>query len=996
MRCILIIVAMIALTAGLVRAEDAPSSNAPVSSEKGPNFPTPRRGPAFPATKSDQQHNRSFGAQAPTPQQRNVPLQAQPKKSSYPSGRAAQSFSSGQGWHTLPIGGGGWLFAVWGVCDQGPKACSPGTGTVTEMVHTDVGGTGYWYNRLTTSCGNANRTGCWEAILTPINMPMETNYGSLSSMRSATTSASNTQTVWVFWGQNGCLYKSTTGPGGVYSKPSAWTCVGYGETNRSGTSNNPMMLADPYNANLVYVSVGGDVPTTPGHGFRTLNGGTSFADTSTLFPSSTSTTPASLEYAFDISPMTPTGKCPTGGSGSCTNNVFAVSNGNGVYKSINAGTSFVKLNSANGSTGTMPAGARHIEVDPTGTLWLDDGQYPPNIYKWVPSGPNSTTGAWSLACGGCGGSGDPVGAIATDPNTSCTLASQNCHAVGVTFRGSIYETFNSGSTWVGNSTWTVAATDAPWLAVDSKVRNIDGIQVSSVYFDPTRSDVIVISGGDAIWETSPTGNSTTAFVWTSRTTAIEELVITSINAPPGFNPVVGGWDRGAWSLTSLTQYPTTYQWNISVPGSRAYHINYTNNFTGSGPGAQTGGLILTYNFGGCSGCTGGFYSSNYGNGDYTNLSNMVSVPQELAIGCSCYSGHNITGFDNTHFLWVVGQQGDVFGTTDGGNTWAKLAAPRVPVGGVGKLTVTSGRSTTLTFGGGLEAQLVASISAGNATSAQRILATNPNDWCNLGTVSSATSSSVTLATAPSCSTGVNSGDFVRFFTDVGWTKGGQSNPVIIVADRASTNVAYIANGNAANSGAAGIYKIYISGGTYHMVQVFSGQPTTPNMYQTAGAMLSVPSTPGDIYFSNASGTSPNSSWYLAECVDSSPSGTSSGTMTCKTVTTGNGYGANVANVWGMAAGKPKSGGSGYSGIYFYGMVNGTMGVWQTYDHFQTFTQIGGSMFEGCGNSGRCATITSDMFTGRFDALSSMAGSPDTQGLVYACFIGTACLYGQFN
>jgi hypothetical protein len=87
MRRILIIAATIALVAGAVRAEDAPSSNSPPSSERGSNFPTSQRGPAFPANPPNQEPGPSFGTTAPTPEQRSAPLQELPEQRSYPIGR---------------------------------------------------------------------------------------------------------------------------------------------------------------------------------------------------------------------------------------------------------------------------------------------------------------------------------------------------------------------------------------------------------------------------------------------------------------------------------------------------------------------------------------------------------------------------------------------------------------------------------------------------------------------------------------------------------------------------------------------------------------------------------------------------------------------------------------------------------------------------------------------------------------------------------------------
>ena len=65
MRRILIIAATVALTASAVQAEDAPSSNSPPLSDRGPDFPISQRGPAFPAIPPNQEPGPSFGTTAP-------------------------------------------------------------------------------------------------------------------------------------------------------------------------------------------------------------------------------------------------------------------------------------------------------------------------------------------------------------------------------------------------------------------------------------------------------------------------------------------------------------------------------------------------------------------------------------------------------------------------------------------------------------------------------------------------------------------------------------------------------------------------------------------------------------------------------------------------------------------------------------------------------------------------------------------------------------------
>jgi hypothetical protein len=83
MRRILILAATVTLAATAARAQDMPS----LFSEKGPNFPTSQHGPAYPAVSPDQRPAPSFGAQAPTPESRDVPVQALPEQRNYPSGQ---------------------------------------------------------------------------------------------------------------------------------------------------------------------------------------------------------------------------------------------------------------------------------------------------------------------------------------------------------------------------------------------------------------------------------------------------------------------------------------------------------------------------------------------------------------------------------------------------------------------------------------------------------------------------------------------------------------------------------------------------------------------------------------------------------------------------------------------------------------------------------------------------------------------------------------------
>jgi hypothetical protein len=82
MRLILVLAATVTLAATAARAQDMP----PLFSEQGPNFPTSKHGPAYPAVSPHQGPAPSFGAQAPAPEARHDAQQAFPEERSYPEG----------------------------------------------------------------------------------------------------------------------------------------------------------------------------------------------------------------------------------------------------------------------------------------------------------------------------------------------------------------------------------------------------------------------------------------------------------------------------------------------------------------------------------------------------------------------------------------------------------------------------------------------------------------------------------------------------------------------------------------------------------------------------------------------------------------------------------------------------------------------------------------------------------------------------------------------
>ena len=101
MRSILLIAVIAPLTITAVRAKDTPPSNSPLLSKKGPNYPNQQRGPAYPATRSDEQSVPPFIV-VPVPQTRDIPARARPVGRPYPSWPLGP-FHLLHGWRVLEL-----------------------------------------------------------------------------------------------------------------------------------------------------------------------------------------------------------------------------------------------------------------------------------------------------------------------------------------------------------------------------------------------------------------------------------------------------------------------------------------------------------------------------------------------------------------------------------------------------------------------------------------------------------------------------------------------------------------------------------------------------------------------------------------------------------------------------------------------------------------------------------------------------------------------------
>ena len=794
--------------------------------------------------------------------------------------------AASMGWHVLPIGAGGYLTSFDIECDQGVGACN-GRGTATLVTRTDTYGAWY-YNPSTTNCGNANRTGCWQQIITATAMPSGTvGSGGVYEIVIAPSNTSH----WYMLNNDGYVYH-TTNKGTSWTKASTWSKV---PTDANDTTRlfGQRIAVDPQNENVAYFG-------TPGAGvFYTTNGGKSFTKISTItIPAggAIGTYGGGNLIAFDPSDAT-------------GNTVYITSYGNGVYKCTSASTS---PSCSETSTIGMPTTYRHMIVDFSGIVWmLDNSGTQNNVYTY--------NGSWSHNSVTTSGGASIWQAVAVDPN-HCTSAS-TCHVIIQGDNGYLNITQNGGRTWSDEyRNWVQQSPDIPWLAAN----NESYLSSGNIQVDPTQSTLTVdMSAGLGFYQTQPPALSSSRLTWTTISAAIEQLDGLWGVSPPGGNPIVTFQDRPAFTVTSFTQYPSNYEcMSILGPGNsiqQGWGVDY----------ASQSPSTIVLQAGRCSA-----YSSN-GGASWTPFATLPTdmFPTGSTGGPAAMLGGGIAASTSTNFVMALSDNGNLEYTTDGGSTWSVAMPTGVPLSTTGVTNSrTSSGGTTLNFNPTSFATaysiLTAMLGAGIQMNAQDV--TNFGATGNSIPVASVTPSSVTLRSGLLSNTG--SGEAFMFRPDpgTGWGYQAFGKQQTICADKVNPGIFYAYNyGPIASAG--GIWKSNNGGATWSRAS-----STTYSGSGNNAIFQCVPGEAGDMYLTYAINTITGTPFY--ECTDSS------GRVTCHVIN-------NISNVSAYGFGPTKTG-SGYPCIYFYGAtsriqgLSRTQGYYQSCDHFATAPKLIGASHQG--------------------------------------------------
>lgn len=396
------------------------------------------------------------------------------------------------GWHTLPVGGGGFATGIDMQADG------------TKLSRTNTGGAYKW-----------NGSAWVQLVDNTLPSAVWTNNQTIGVMEIvAAPSATSTCFMHYF----GFMLKSTTGcSAGTWSNLTGWTQDS--DLSNAGSAQfgaaGPLIAVDPINSSVV---LGGSNNTGASGGlYLSSNGGTAWAAVSTVAQSS-----SFINVAFDPS------SAQTGGK---TQGIYACSNGTGCYHSINGGSTWTSIVSGG------PTACIRIIVDVNGNLWCADL----SVWKY-----NGTSWSHTIATQDQNG----YFSVAVDPNSSTHI-----FAVTLTGNLNVSlntGTSWSGPAGTGLPSPLVSATDVPWLAVTAQ----SFMTIGQIAFDPVSPNKLYAAAGTGIFTiTPPTASvTTTPLTWASQTAGQETLVVNQVVASPSGAVVTFNWDRICFKITSLNAY----------------------------------------------------------------------------------------------------------------------------------------------------------------------------------------------------------------------------------------------------------------------------------------------------------------------------------------------------------------------------------------------------------------------------------------------------------
>lgn len=398
-------------------------------------------------------------------------------------------------WKPVAVGGGGFIISY---------SADP-TGA-TRLIKTDVYGAYIW---------NASKDR-WVQLVTTASMPADARTAETLNKGVYDVTVAPSKPSRIFLATNGHVYRSDDS-GATFTNtgfaPVTW------DANSDFRFRGPFLSVSPTNPDLVLIG-------TPADGlWRSSDAGATWTKVSSV-PASTDLRPWDGLQTAGISVF-----FEKGSDGAPTGAIWAMSPGNGMYRSTDNGATFTHL-AAGG-----PTSLQQGTFAPDGSFYAAN---PEDSSLW-----KFKAGAWTDLTHASGLGGTHV-AIGVDPADGTVYT--------VNDGGDMYRSTNGGATWATLSHSAAAGpNDPPWLST----ANVSYFATGHIDFDPVKAHRMWLSAGMGIFY-ADVSTSATSVVYTSQTRGVEELVANDIIAPQGKSPLFGGWDFGLRVKDNLDTYDTDF------------------------------------------------------------------------------------------------------------------------------------------------------------------------------------------------------------------------------------------------------------------------------------------------------------------------------------------------------------------------------------------------------------------------------------------------------
>jgi hypothetical protein len=489
-------------------------------------------------------------------------------------------------WKPLKIGGGGWVVGMY---------IHPSERYLI-YVRTDVSGAYRWEA--------ANST--WKQIVTASNLPsIYTMYATYEGVHSLAGAPSNPDVAYMAYKNQ--VFRSV-------NKGDLWTATNFGnysismESNGEGRQEGERLAIDPNNENVVYYgSIGRGL-------WVTENGGNTWSQVSDI-PQGLSNHGVNT-VVFDKN---------AGTTNSKTNKIFVTVDGEGVYKSSDAGQTWAKISSLSNPR------PRDAEIGTDGTYYVafsNENNGVGSVWRY------SSSEAWTnITPGG----NEPYWDIAVDPTNMQRI-------VVIRQGGKTWTSVNQGTSWTAQTAFILHGNSVEWLG---KQENYF-LSVGEILFDPFDAGKLWFAEGFGVWWTKDLAD--TQITWQEESKGIEEMCGNAVIAPPGGKPVTAMWDIGAFRhenpdlYTATRAYPYflscwSLDWCPADPnflvGAFQTHLDYNNTPMGS-------------------------YSTDGGK----TWTPFQSLPNHLVYGCLAVAADN-----KNNIVWLPANDQLPYYTTNRGAAW---------------------------------------------------------------------------------------------------------------------------------------------------------------------------------------------------------------------------------------------------------------------------------------------------------------------------------------